>query len=681
LLGKGVIRKMANKYCNLQGTQKISESYHNINTGFDQVENDIEENKTKIHNHINGVSDRHDAEVITYSGIVPGATNVKQAIDNTRNRVEEIITTPAESVSAQEIIDARGGYISLGGRLDEFESQMAEKAKDIVDLREMRWGVRADGETDDTIKFEEALQYATDYGCKVLLPKGIIKITRPVVIKYYERDGVPLSVPPLSFSMEGLGGISGGILKSYGSLIRAYNIPDGRSAIELLGKNNGLITSVEMSNLQISLDHDTCGELSFCLTIGDAWIFTLRRVKFTGFNSVLLRCGTAEGANSYSNIACKFDQCVFITNRYVGWDGTTIDEKSKFGFAIANERMFYDNGYIEYPSDSLTFDTCFFGGTVFNYAVNSLYLNCMWYIPGGYKPEINADLDQRFNSNFIKGIIDNRIGLWNAGGCATMINPYFEDVPKCVYIKSFAGHDVYTKLIQPLILGTLNVVPEIEGVLQGCVYCVKAEIPTGANSSISIEGGTYSKGNTGFSEGFVINNGCRDLIIDNVHNVKEEDIKDYASQYRNVKINNLDYEKNLILEFEGKADSLPLKLKDIGTNIYTFKHDYNLSKIEMITSSYLTEPHSIILRINGEDYFSIKWFGPNVESYIEKQQGSEKERYIFENVSYTSVPNYPVTSRRRKFFKGNELSLVIGVNNYPSADADIDVTVKLHFKS
>lgn len=125
---EGVV-SMSNKYCNLQGTQKISESYHNINTGFDQVENDIEENKTKIHNHINGVSDRHDAEVITYSGIVPGATNVKQAIDNTRNRVEEIITTPSESVSAQEIIDARGGKPALGARLDSIESQLETKAK------------------------------------------------------------------------------------------------------------------------------------------------------------------------------------------------------------------------------------------------------------------------------------------------------------------------------------------------------------------------------------------------------------------------------------------------------------------------------------------------------------------------------------------------------------------------
>lgn len=166
---------MANKYCNLQGTQKISESYHNINTGFDQVENDIEENKTKIHNHINGVSDRHDAEVITYSGIVPGATNVKQAIDNTRNRVEEIITTPSESVSAQEIIDARGGYISLGGRLDELESQMADA---VYYVTPEMYGAIGDGYTDDSV----AIQQAIDTGKTVIFGTKKYKIENPIFI-------------------------------------------------------------------------------------------------------------------------------------------------------------------------------------------------------------------------------------------------------------------------------------------------------------------------------------------------------------------------------------------------------------------------------------------------------------------------------------------------------------------
>lgn len=173
---------MSNKYCNLQGTQKISESYNNINVGFDQVENDIEENKTKIHNHINGVSDRHDAEVITYSGIVPGATNVKQAIDNTRNRVEEIITTPSESVSAQEIIDARGGYISLGGRLDAFESQMADTAKiriNAIDPPSPLTAAVGDGIADDTAALQAMLTYLNDLGGGTLIlpPNHTFKTT------------------------------------------------------------------------------------------------------------------------------------------------------------------------------------------------------------------------------------------------------------------------------------------------------------------------------------------------------------------------------------------------------------------------------------------------------------------------------------------------------------------------
>jgi len=80
----GVI-SMANKYCNLQGTQKISESYNNINIGFDRVEEDL---------------------------------------NNVNKRINDIITTPAGSVSAQEIIDARDGMPTLGEKIRGIETQI-----------------------------------------------------------------------------------------------------------------------------------------------------------------------------------------------------------------------------------------------------------------------------------------------------------------------------------------------------------------------------------------------------------------------------------------------------------------------------------------------------------------------------------------------------------------------------
>lgn len=44
------------------------------------------------------------------------------------DRVDNIITTPADDVSAQEIIDARGEETALGGRFNKVESQLAENA-------------------------------------------------------------------------------------------------------------------------------------------------------------------------------------------------------------------------------------------------------------------------------------------------------------------------------------------------------------------------------------------------------------------------------------------------------------------------------------------------------------------------------------------------------------------------
>ncbi|EJW17006.1 hypothetical protein PAV_4c00850 [Paenibacillus alvei DSM 29] len=43
---------MANKYCNLIGTKKISEDFGNINIGFDKVQQDMEGNKSVADSHI-----------------------------------------------------------------------------------------------------------------------------------------------------------------------------------------------------------------------------------------------------------------------------------------------------------------------------------------------------------------------------------------------------------------------------------------------------------------------------------------------------------------------------------------------------------------------------------------------------------------------------------------------------
>lgn len=91
---------MANKYCNLDGSKKIKDEYQKINIGFDKVEEDV----NKINDDINALDER----------------------------VDEIITTPVEDVSAEEIIDARGGRPVLGKRFEDIEDEFdAHKAETV----------------------------------------------------------------------------------------------------------------------------------------------------------------------------------------------------------------------------------------------------------------------------------------------------------------------------------------------------------------------------------------------------------------------------------------------------------------------------------------------------------------------------------------------------------------------
>jgi hypothetical protein len=84
---------MANKYANLVGTNKIKDEYSKINIGFDKVEADI------------------------------------NAVDN---RVDTIITTPIDGeAAAQELVDARAGFSTIGDRMTNIEAA----AQELVDAR------------------------------------------------------------------------------------------------------------------------------------------------------------------------------------------------------------------------------------------------------------------------------------------------------------------------------------------------------------------------------------------------------------------------------------------------------------------------------------------------------------------------------------------------------------------
>lgn len=98
---------MANNYCNLDGSKKIKDEFKKINVGFDKVEIDINLANSKIDTNLSKVS------AVT-------------------NDLKNIIVTPAEGVSEQEIIQARQGENTLNDRLNKMEEFVDAQLSAIV---------------------------------------------------------------------------------------------------------------------------------------------------------------------------------------------------------------------------------------------------------------------------------------------------------------------------------------------------------------------------------------------------------------------------------------------------------------------------------------------------------------------------------------------------------------------
>lgn len=119
---------MANKYCNLDGTKKIKDEYPKINAGFDKVETDLGSIVTG-----QDLDPNKDVEVLDARGGLPTLGGRLNAIDNNvsnvdvtlNDRINNIIATPT-TVSEQEIIDARQGSASLGANITAFKEDYAK---------------------------------------------------------------------------------------------------------------------------------------------------------------------------------------------------------------------------------------------------------------------------------------------------------------------------------------------------------------------------------------------------------------------------------------------------------------------------------------------------------------------------------------------------------------------------
>ncbi|MCV4233298.1 SGNH/GDSL hydrolase family protein [Virgibacillus sp. LDC1] len=121
---------MASRYGGITGSKRISEDFQNINTAFENVQSEMDANKSVVDNHLSSTS-AHKAENITYTGEATG-TNVKQAIDGLDTRIDSIVAQSGDDNT--EIVDARGGFPVLGERLNASDTQIAQVENDISEI-------------------------------------------------------------------------------------------------------------------------------------------------------------------------------------------------------------------------------------------------------------------------------------------------------------------------------------------------------------------------------------------------------------------------------------------------------------------------------------------------------------------------------------------------------------------
>lgn len=145
----------------------LRQMYPKVNRNFQRLNSEVEANKTEADNkleaHKNSTS-AHAAQNITYSGDIIGASNVKQALDNTKQTIDDLILGSGDS--GPEVAAARGGHATLGDRLDASDARISEMAINVK-----TFGARGDGITDDTNSILEAIEASPEGGI-IYFPSG-----------------------------------------------------------------------------------------------------------------------------------------------------------------------------------------------------------------------------------------------------------------------------------------------------------------------------------------------------------------------------------------------------------------------------------------------------------------------------------------------------------------------------
>lgn len=156
---------------NIPIDEKLRVSNPKINQNFQNLNNEITTNANNLEAHKTSKT-AHAAQNITYSGKAVG-NNVKDAIDNTNDRISEIVAQAGGDNT--EIVDARGGYPVLGDRLNDMANDIDSRVKkDNLFVNIKDYGAKGDGVTDDTQAIQDAINdvISNGKGGRIFFPTG-----------------------------------------------------------------------------------------------------------------------------------------------------------------------------------------------------------------------------------------------------------------------------------------------------------------------------------------------------------------------------------------------------------------------------------------------------------------------------------------------------------------------------
>lgn len=310
---------MSNKYCNLPGGEKISETFGQINDGFASVETDKDELQSQINNHIDSNS-AHNAENITFESERPTLIDIddtKEAIEKIDQRVDELVNNPDPNKDL-ELVDLRnsniyGVFPTAKARLDNtdnlFSSQLAEIEKNLNDYHDLV----VDGD------WSMALQTAIDEA----LENSVIKIPNNTVIKK------PVLVTKSSLRLIGNRGKEE---------VNSSFIISGEGTIDILGAWNTMF-----ENLSFIGDRDNRPERAFLLgRLASGINGSLTLTTGTRFNN----CGFYGHYEKYAVVISggevnKFENCDFSIGSNKGIVCITDNTKNEFSstFGVITNTM------------------------------------------------------------------------------------------------------------------------------------------------------------------------------------------------------------------------------------------------------------------------------------------------------------------------------------------------------